>query len=200
MTARRQHRLSARRRLVCVAVGICSAALVLTPGAMARTLGSLAPANTPDGETCTGCQGFESATAADSPSYAVPAGRWLITSWRSRNTTDAPVRARLWVFRPTSTSDRYKLLAQSRKVHIPANSAPKFTTNIAVRHGDILGLLTYDSMVFSYPSPALGDVSSSPDCRPVPLGQAVGTGTSCPLFSGGHGRVNVSVQAHRRRH
>jgi len=188
-----------RRRLVCAAIGIGSAVLVLAPGATALTLGSLAPASTPVGDTCTGCQGFQPATAPHSPSYAVPAGRWRITSWRSRNTTGSPVRARLWVFRRTPTGGRYKFLAQSRKVHIPGHSAPRFATNITVKGGDLLGLQTYDTMVFSYVTPAPGDVSSSPECRPL-LGQAVGTGTSCPLFTEGTSRVNVSVQAQRRRH
>ena len=188
-----------RWRLLFVALGAWGTALVLAPGATALTLGSLAPANAPAGETCTGCHGFQTETAASSPSYAVPAGKWKIVSWRSRNTTGSKVRARLWVFRPTSTADRYKLVAKSHKKPIPAHSAPRFATHIRVKSGDLLGVDTFGDMVFAYETAASRDVTSAPECNPA-LGQAVGTGTPCSLFSEGHGRVNVSVVAHRRRH
>ena len=190
--------MKAPGRLLCVAFAACAATLALAPAAPAKTLGSLAPANTPAGESCTGCHGFQTRSAAGSPSYAVPAGKWRITSWRSRNTTASPVRAQLWVFRHTRTRGQYKLVARSRKEQIPAHSAPRFATDIRVKRGDLLGLATFGDMVFSYETAALKDVTSSPECS-VPLGLAVGNGTSCGLFSEGNGRVNVAVVVHKRR-
>ena len=190
---------ASRLRLLFVTLGAWGVGLVLPPSATALTLGSLAPASTPAGQTCTGCHGFQTATAASSPSYAVPAGKWKIVSWRSRNTTGSKVRARLWVFRPTSTADRYRLAAKSDKKPIPAHSAPRFATHIRVKGGDLLGVDTFGDMVFAYETAASRDVTSAPECNPA-LGQAVGVGTSCSLFSEGNGRVNVSVAAHKRRH
>ncbi len=186
------------RRLSWVAIGACAATLAWAPAALAMTLGSLAPANSPIGETCTGCHGFQTKTAAGSPSYAVPAGKWRITSWRSRNTTRSGVRAQLWVFRHTRTNGQYKLVARSRKERITAGSAPRFATDIPVRRGELLGLATFGEMIFSYISAPSRDVSASPECN-VPLGRAVGSGTSCSLFSEGNGRVNVAAVLHKRR-
>ena len=188
-----------RWRVALAAVGVLSAALVFAPGAMALKLGSLAPRGTSSGETCDSCHGFQANTAAGSPSYAVPAGRWKITSWRSRNTTGSQVVARLQVFRPTPTEDRYKLVAQSRKTHIPAHSAPSQAVQISVRPGDLIGLATFSDMVFSYESPPLADRTSSPSCTPA-VNQAVGAGTTCPIFGEGLSRVNVSVHIQARRH
>jgi hypothetical protein len=179
-----------------LALAACAAALVLAPAAGAVTLGHLAPANTPSGDQCDGCHGFQAHTAPGSPSYEVPAHKWTVTSWRTRNTTGHRVRARLWVFRPTSRTNRYKLIGRSDKEWIRAHRAPAFKTHILVKRGDLLGIDTFSDMVFVYRSAEAGDVTKAPDCNPR-LGRTVG-GPTCSNFTDPMNLVNVSATAHRR--
>jgi hypothetical protein len=173
-----------------------AAALAIAPGAGAKTLGRLTPKDTPSGGTCSGCHGFQKSTAPSSPSYAVPAGKWKITSWRTRNTTDHGVAARLWIFRPTGP-DVYKLIGRSEKVPVGAGKAPSHKTSIKVKKGDLIGLESFGDMITTGPSAAAEDVAAGPTCRHVANGQSVGTGTGCGNYEA-NGLINVTATLKRR--
>jgi hypothetical protein len=108
-----------------------------------KRLGHVAPLGS---SSCTSCEGFGLRTAASSPSYAVPRGRWRIISWSARGATNGDAAARLLVFRRTSTPGRYRLIAESATRQVPADDAPTFASAIRVRRGDRLGLETIGSM------------------------------------------------------
>jgi hypothetical protein len=198
IAGRVSNKLQARwPRLPSVALATCAATLLLAPAAGAVTLGHVAPASSPVGDLCGGCHGFQAHTASSSPSYKVPAGKWTISSWRTRNITASPVGARLWVFRPTSKKGQYRLVGRSDRESIPAHRAPSFTTHVRVRRGDRLGIDTFGHTIFVYDSAEAGDITKAPECNPS-LGQSVGGGTSCSTFTEGMNLVNVSATAHRR--
>jgi hypothetical protein len=174
-----------------------AAALVAAPPAGAKTLGSLAPKDTPSGETCSGCHGFQETTAASSPAYSVPKGKWKITSWRTRNTTPQVVAARLWVFRPTQPGD-YKLIGRSDKETVGANEAPSHEASIKVKKGDLIGLESFGDMATFYSTGQSDDLPGAPNCRHVAGGQVVGSGTSCTLYESAGGLLNVTAKLQRR--
>lgn len=182
------------RRLLIVAT--LAAALVVVPSATALKLGQTAPANSPGGVECGACDGFQSRTAAGSPSYKVPDGKWTITKWKSRNTTDAKVRARLKVFRHVGPGV-WKVIGESSKRTIKPNSAPSWKTQVKVKKGDRLGLGSYGQMVTSIHSPNSDDVALGPTCHRG-TGQTVGAGTGCELFVGKGSLLNMRVNARRR--
>src|SRR6476619_4517947 len=91
-----------RARLIALA---CAAIALPAPaGAQASvTLGQVAPAGLAAVCGFPGCTQFQRATDAGSPSYTVPAGTWVITSWTSRGSASGSTAA-LRVFRPIGPS------------------------------------------------------------------------------------------------
>src|SRR6266496_965359 len=67
------------------ALGVCVALACAAPaGAQTITIGQIAPPTEP-GNGCFGCTSFQLDTAAASPSYLVPAGKWTrVSRWRIR--------------------------------------------------------------------------------------------------------------------
>jgi hypothetical protein len=116
------------------------AALFVAPaGATTVTIGQVAPVGTTGG--CNFCTIFQKTTASTSPSYAVPAGNWTITSWSAEaGTMDS--QARLRVFRPGPAGDEWTLVAESTDQTIPANTSGPFATSIPVQGGELIGIRT----------------------------------------------------------
>jgi hypothetical protein len=108
-----------------------------TAGAVTVTLGRVAPQGTTS--TTTNATVFQSASAPTSPSYAVPAGNWTVTSWSSEaGTTDS--MARLRIVRPVG--GHVTIVAESGDQSIPANTNGPFPTNLPVQAGDLIGIKT----------------------------------------------------------
>jgi hypothetical protein len=182
-----------RRIAVCLAT--VTAALIVAAPAAGVKLGRVAPADTPKGDTCGACVGFQSATAPASPSYALPSGKWTLDSWRTRNTTGKPVDARLDVFRATQNG-HYKVVGQSKLETIPKNSAPAFKTHLRVRKGDMLGLDPLGHMVTSYDSPNAADTETAVFCHAHRGDVVPAAGCGTDTFT--NDLVNVAAKAHRR--
>ena len=135
----------------------------LAPAAPAKTLGSLAPANTPAGEGCTGCHGFQTRSAADSP-FCDCAGREMqdhLLEVAQHDRISGPSSA--LGFPPHPDPRPVQAGRPQPQEQIPAHSAPRFATDIRVNRGDLLGLATFGDMVFAYEVAAPKDVTSSPD-------------------------------------
>lgn len=85
----------------------------------------------------------QDATASGSPSYTVPAGGGVITSWSHRVSSDTPAGAtmRLKVFRKTG-AHTYLTVGHSAVETLTSAGLRVFETRIGVEAGDLLGLRT----------------------------------------------------------
>ena len=126
-----------------VAGAVACAAMVTSahPAAAATTLGET---NNPfSGVTCTGPSTYLQVSTGRTPSYSVPAGGGVITSW----STFAPAgqggaQVKLGVFRPTGPPPaQYTTVGASATKTLKAGSVNAFPTSIPVQPGDTLGLL-----------------------------------------------------------
>jgi hypothetical protein len=189
-----------RRSALIGALAACAALAVMVAPAQAKRLGHVAPLD--PGAGCTNCWEFSLHTAASSPSYVIPRGHWRITSWSATGHANDDAAARLLVFRPAATKGRYRLIAMSGVRQVPAGTRPTFRSAIRVRRGDRLGLSGIGHMPITYFSPSfpLGDktASAQPQCIFPSIGLATGTGTACPLNTGGGSRLNVAATIQRR--
>ena len=120
----------------------CAAMLMsASPTVAATTLGET---NNPfSGVTCTGPSTYLQVSTGRTPSYTVPAGGGVITSW----STFAPAgqggtQVKLGVFRPTAPPPtQYTTVGASAVQTLKADSVNAFPTSIPVQSGDTLGLL-----------------------------------------------------------
>ena len=167
-------------------------ALALAASANALSLGAVAP---PNMGGCGNCDVFQSRTAPNTPRYAVPAGptgQWTITSWSTQGGGSATGRARLRVYRPTATAGQYKLVKQSRFQVVPPDAHPKFTTNLNVQKGDLLGLATISGLASAYASTSNSTVKTVGGGPSGPV-TTVGAGTPFPLGTLNPELVNVQA-------
>ena len=133
-------RTRATRRIV-----LAFSALVLglsafaAPADAATALGETESPYTP--LICTGPSTYLQVSTGQAPSYTVPAGGGVITSW----STFAPLGGavvKLGVFRPAGPpQDTYTTVGASPPQTLVAGSLNSFATSIPVQAGDTLGLL-----------------------------------------------------------
>jgi hypothetical protein len=171
-----------------VFVALC--AVWLAGVANAVTLGKVAPPNLGG---CSNCEVFQRRVGAGEPSYTVPAGNWTITSWSAQGGGTAAGKARLRVYRPTSTLGQFRLVRQTIRKLIPASGHPSFATSLNVRGGDLLGLEAEGNLPSTYATSVNGDREFVVFCSPT-LGQLVGKGTTCTLAPFATHLVNVSAE------
>jgi hypothetical protein len=178
------------------------AALSLAPAASAdtATIGAAAPSSA---VLTTGSPSFvaiQTATDPASPSYVVPqvptgAGPWTVTSWGAMGGTGDD-SASLEVWRPTSTSGEFRLIAIGPGQAFPSGALTSHSVNIPVLPGDHLGILTGPDSNFGpqYSSGLTGDVWIGPHPSPA-VGQTAGAPSSdfYPDYSGSTFRVNVQA-------
>jgi Ca2+-binding RTX toxin-like protein len=176
--------LTTSRRALCV--GFLVSALAAPSGASAATtvIGQVAPESAP-----TGKQPFVvQESTAGAPSYEVPAGGGVITSWSMRAETDGGT-AKLKVFRQTSDVFPYLFHVESESAleTVEAGRVNTFTTHIVVTGGEELGL-TADGPItfFSMPSGGFDERANFASDPPPGTDASV---TSSALAS----RVNVSA-------
>ena len=100
---------------------------------------------TPDAN-CSANDNIVQAETGGPPSYAVPAGGGVITSWRSQgDSAFPPGRAKLIVWRRTSAPDQFTVVGKADLQTFTPGPAQTFATRIPVQSGDLLGLRTVDT-------------------------------------------------------
>lgn len=116
--------------------------LVPTASADMAMIGSVGPSVGP-GTGCSGCHALQFATDPASPSYVVPAapagGPWTLTPWSARGGFDDGSAA-VEVWRPTGTTNEFRLIAIDPQQAFPADSVISYPVSIAVLPGDHLGV------------------------------------------------------------
>jgi len=117
-------------------------AIWMPPPAMAVTITLGETADPAASGACASCTFFQQQTAATSPSYTVPPGDWTIVEWSIQGGPTTAGNARLRVFRPTTTMNRYQLVAESAEQPVPAGTLASAATSIPVQPGDLLGIRT----------------------------------------------------------
>jgi hypothetical protein len=121
----------------------------------------------------------QDATAIGSPTYAVPAGGGVITSWsHDRGPALATAQLRLKVFRKTAPNT-YLTVGQSDFETLADAGVNTFATRIRVEGGDILGFRFTAAPISCRRSGSTGDeaVASGPGQPDPPIGSSVPLGT-----------------------
>ena len=114
--------------------------VVSAPAQGATTLGQTDPA-APAGYACGSPTAYvQRAVAAGSPSYTVPAGGGVITSWSTQANANADKAAELKVFAATGTPGSYLVRGQEGPHILAAGVLNTFTAQVPVEAGYILGL------------------------------------------------------------
>jgi hypothetical protein len=122
---------------------MCTAGALLLgvgiPAAGASTsIGQLDP-GTPTG-SCVGVSGWVQSAEAGPPSYAVPAGSWVIVSWGHRANSMAGRELGVRVWRTTGTAATYTLVGAGALRVLTPGGINTFAERIPVSGGDLLGL------------------------------------------------------------
>jgi len=157
----------------------------------ATTLGQTDPA-APSTDVCGSPTAYlQSAVAAGSPSYTVPAGGGVITSWSTQANANPDKDAELKVFAPTGTPGSYLVRGQEGPHILAAAVLNNFPARVPVEAGDILGL--YHSTIGTACSfdGVPGDMTSYvfPAIPDPPVGSTYTTNTNDAGL-----RVNISTQ------
>jgi hypothetical protein len=84
-----------RSQATFIVLGLLLFAAAPASAAKIKHIGRVAPSGAAPGN-CGSCEAFSFSTAASSPSYVVPQGRWRIISWAAQGNTADPAHARLW--------------------------------------------------------------------------------------------------------
>jgi hypothetical protein len=188
------------RSTVITALAAAAAIALFAAPAEAKQLGHVAK---PDpGGGCTNCWDFSLADAPRGPSYAIPQGRWKITSWSVTGNTNNDAAARLLVVRAGSTPGTYQVAAMSRVRQVREDKTPTFRSSIRVRGGDRLGLTSIGNLGVSYLVHSLKYQlgTTQPGCLfpALSIGEPFGAGTACPLNTGNGHRINIAATIKRR--
>lgn len=130
--------ISSLRSLSCLAVALCIplAVSAAAPASAAVTIGQT---GVPTG-TCGEGDPTVQATSAGGPSYSVPAGGGVITSWSQLGSTVSPGQAKLIIWRPTSNATDFRVVGKSEVQTFVAGMLLSFPTRIPVQGGDLLGI------------------------------------------------------------
>ena len=147
------------------------------------------------GDTACGAPGDMAAAQTSTSggvSYTVPAGRWQIIQWSAAGPSDGTMA--LVVFRPTGTTDEYKVVnsSQARSLFAVKNN---FSARIKVREGDLIGLWAEPGTLCGVFTGNGSDTASIFFPSEIPTPGA--TMTLIPGYAVGY-RLNVSVELTKR--
>ena len=120
----------------------CTALVILpSPAAAATALGETS--NPFPNVVCSGPSTYLQVSTGRTPSYTVPAGGGVITSWSTRaSATRGGAQVKLGIFRPTGPPpSAYTTVGASGAQTLKAGLLNAFPTSIPVQPGDTLGLL-----------------------------------------------------------
>lgn len=175
------------RKQVCGALLLASLALAPPAAAATIQLGATAPPNTGNGGGCGNCDDFQVATVAGSPSYAVPAGGGVITSWSvlgAPSGTSGPFSAKLLVFGSTSTPGHFTYVGASAPVAPPADGAlHNYPISMHVAAGDVIGLEYTDVPAYLQSGALTGDLTGNTGSCTLSPGMPCTPSTSGGLMS-----------------
>ena len=162
----------ALRTVACV----CAASVLLlcagSSASASTSIGQLDP-GTPTG-SCLGVSGWVQSAEVGTPSYVVPAGQWVVTSWSHRANSTAGRELGLRVWRATATAGSYTLVAAGPVQVLTPGGINTLYERIPVCGGDILGL-----RVGNPPGP----------------GPGLGGGASCAFTTGVGDTIRYAVAA-----
>jgi hypothetical protein len=115
-------------------------ALLLVPEAVpaATSIGQLDP-GTPSG-SCAGTSSWVQSSESGTPSYVVPAGRWVVVSWSHRSNSASGRELGLRIWHGTATVGTYTLIGAGALRVLAPNGINTFYDRIPVMGGDLLGL------------------------------------------------------------
>jgi hypothetical protein len=123
----------------------------------------------------------QNSTAAGSPSYVVPAGGGVITSWsHDRGPALATAQLRLKVFRRTAAPGVYLTVGESGFEPLAAAGVNTFATRIPVQGGDLVGFRIATAPVSCRRTGSTGDaaVASGPGQPDPAIGSSVTFGST----------------------
>src|SRR6202023_2667769 len=133
-----------RRAGVGLSLAVALVCLVVAPRpASASTLiGQTTDTPSACSATVTNLVRYQHTTGVGSPSYAVPAGGGVITSWTTNPGSNTGVSARLEVIREAAGGGTPHTVVggSGLQTNIPAHNAAAFSTRIPVQAGDLIGL------------------------------------------------------------
>jgi hypothetical protein len=94
------------------------------------------------------------------PSYTVPAGGGVITSWNHQSGPDEAGQLELKIYRPTVDPTKYIVVGHSALVDLHPNALDGGLTRISVQAGDVLGYTRATSAVMHclFPTASASDV------------------------------------------
>ena len=125
------------------AVLACLAALAFAAPAQASTTIGMAATSEPN--NCPPSMEFIQGKVADGgPSYDVPAGGGVITSWTTRGDASSGTGVRLKVYRPTAASDTWTVVAETPLKVLTPDVLNTFPARISVQAGDRIALRVSD--------------------------------------------------------
>jgi hypothetical protein len=166
---------------------VAVAALVGAPAAQASvTIGQAHDS----GFTCGGAEyPLVQAAAPSAPSYTVPSGGGVLTSWSHQANADTTTTLRLKVYLPTADPSKFTAVGESSiSPVLHPSTLNTFPTRIPVQAGDLLGM-----SVITGSAPACLFSSVSGDLIRLGSGDpAVGTDSTF-VFPGPSERINVSA-------
>lgn len=122
---------------MCVAAVACVYAIP-APAMAATSIGQLDP-GTPS-SSCAGRSTWVQASESGSPSYVVPAGRWVLVSWSHRANAATGKELGIRVLRPTATATTYTVVGAGALKVLTPGGINTFYDRIPVLGGDVLGL------------------------------------------------------------
>ena len=138
----RNHMSRLRRGALAAGLSGCLLAVVAGPASAATTIGQNGASVA---GTCGGGNTFvQTGTAPSVPSYAVPTGGGVITSWSFAAGSTAAEQDKLKVVRPTGTANQFFVVGESALETMTPSTLNTFLVRIPVHAGDLLGLFTFD--------------------------------------------------------
>ena len=185
MTARKGSAVRRQRVALAGMAVLCAAtfSLAIAPSAKAATIqiGSLPPDSALGTMgNCGTCSFFQLQTDAGSPSYVVPAGTWVLTSWSTRTVADSGFEAILRLYEQASGGQYIRKVEGPPRPLQPARTNT-FQERIPVQAGWVLGQRTGESPG-TYSSGDPDDVVAGEPCC-VSTGQPF-TPETAPVFAG----------------
>jgi uncharacterized repeat protein (TIGR01451 family) len=179
-----------RLRHAVLAAGLSGSLLLLAAGSAAAgtTIGQNDAGGT--GTCGAGNTFIQTGTGPGAPSYTVPAGGGVITSWSFQAGSTAGEQDKLKVVRPTETPNQFFVVGEGALQTMTPSTLNTFPVRIPVQAGDLLGLHTVDGNDCTVTTHTTGNTDAyvpSPDPSPG------STFTGTPESSSGEA-YNVSAR------
>lgn len=153
----RNRRIGLRSAALAVALSGCLGLLTAGSASAATTIGQ----NGAGGAGTTGAGTFiQTATGPGVPSYVVPGGGGVITSWSFSAGSTADEQDRLKVVRQTATANEFYVVGEGALETMTPSALNTFLVRIPVRAGDFLGLYTVDGNDSTVPAHVTGNTDA----------------------------------------